>query len=449
MSSENLSERCCSNRTLPGMLAKQYLNSETADIYFRIGSDEFYHDVPAHRFVLAAVKSKFLRLFHGQSVDDVNAAGGLIIKIDYGGSVSGFEEFLQLFYRPEFTLTMKNISDVLHLCEICEVQHGFLICERFLRKSINNDNIFILMDYAIRYALVDLRGECETILATNTATLLNSESFKKHCSESVFHHVIAMPTLSCTEYQLFSACIEWLKCSCRTMDITREIIESHLGDKFYDIRFPLMTIREFVAVSHPNPNIFLFDEYESIVNAIVSKNFESVRFKSGIRQLKWNPNAVIECNRSEKCYYDTKKYVAFVQATEFEVSKALLLGEFVCRSLYLQKDLTTEMTITEVHSNASNIVYRQVICLSVKAANEHIITMEKPILIRSSGIKYKIQFDPAPRHRIMKLASRVEIESRTTVKFMNKSGLIALLRFNRIPNFKEPSDDDDDAIAVE
>lgn len=92
------------------------------------------------------------------------------------------------------------------------------------------------------------------------------------------------------------------------------------------------------------------------------------------------------------------------------------------------------MTIIEVHLNEAKIVHRETICLPSGNAHEHTVQLSKPILIRSSGMTYKIQFDPSPRHRIMKFASQVELKSKICVKFMNKSGPIGILKFNKLPN---------------
>lgn len=332
---ENSSLIICSNRTLAGMLAKQYLNSKTADIFFRIDSDTEHHEIPAHRCFLAATNSEFHRLFYEKSQNgdepNVEISPNTVIIINDDVSVSGFKEFLQFFYRPNVELTMGNISDVLILCENYQVQHGSLICERFLRKSLTDDNLFVIFDYAIRYNLIDLKKECEIILTANTA-LLQLEYFRNHCSKSVIRHLLGMDYLSCTERQLFLACLDWLKCVSQTVNITRDIIDYHLGESFYNIRFATMTIQEFTGISHPNRDLFHFHEYESIVSAIVTgKCDSSMCFKIEARQLRWNHDAIIECNRMRKSYSETKQYESFVQATEFSTSTSLLLGEFVCR----------------------------------------------------------------------------------------------------------------------
>lgn len=105
---ENSSKNIYSNRTLAGMLAKQYLNSETADIYFRIDSDTSNHNIPAHRCFLAASNPEFHRLFYenlqNSNESDVGIATGTVIIITADASVSGFKEFLQFFYRPNVTI---------------------------------------------------------------------------------------------------------------------------------------------------------------------------------------------------------------------------------------------------------------------------------------------------------------------------------------------------------
>lgn len=137
---------------------------------------------------------------------------------------------------------------------------------------------------------------------------------------------------------------------------------------------------------------------------------------------------------------------SFVQATEFSTTKPLLFGEFVCKSLYLPKELITEMTILEIHSNEAKIVHSEKICLPTGTAHEHTVKLAKPILIRSSGMKYKIQCDPSPRHRIMKFASEVKLKSNICVEFMNKSGPIGVLKFNKRPNSSVSSDNNANAM---
>lgn len=177
-------------------------------------------------------------------------APNTVIEINSDVSVSGFQEFLQFFYRPNVELTLENVSDVLVLCENYHVQHGSLICERFLRKSLTNDNLFTLFDYTIRYNFIDLKTECEIILTANTAALLKSVNFRDNCSKSVLHHLLSMDLLLCTERQLFLACMDWLKCVSQTGDITRDTIDSLLGESFLSV-----TIQEFSDIASKSESL--------------------------------------------------------------------------------------------------------------------------------------------------------------------------------------------------
>lgn len=73
-------------------------------------------------------------------------------------------------------------------------------------------------------------------------------------------HILKMDTLSCAETKVFHACMAWVKAKAEEEQVTKEMIQIHLGDLFFDIRFGSMTIEEFTVLLNFYGNLFSWDD---------------------------------------------------------------------------------------------------------------------------------------------------------------------------------------------
>lgn len=265
------------NQHLTTDLKRVFLSDKTADVHFVFVDNDQIVRVPAHKILLAARSEVFETMFYGKMKETDN-----IQIVD--ASVAAFKEFLQFFYRNIIKLTMDCISDVVNLCKKYHIDDCLNICEDFLMDSLTIGNICFAYGLAILFDLDGLKALCKDEIDNNPRHIFQTTQFL-NCHRSVLGHILISDSLSCTEIEMFDACMAWVKAVSNQNELTRQTIQEYLGDLFYEIRFGSMSIIEFASLTSTYANLFTLDEYQDIVQTIALTNFESKKFNSRVRQL--------------------------------------------------------------------------------------------------------------------------------------------------------------------
>lgn len=215
-----------------------YGNVRTADVNFIFISDGQQEvRIPAHKSVLADGSPVFSKMFFG----DLRDNGDVFIN---DVTAEPFNEFLQFFYLDEVKLTKECVAQVLHLSDKYDVQDGIARCEEFLAIILNPKTMCWGYDLALLYDLKKLIHFCDKSISFNTKSILNTESFM-NCSRDVVKQILLMNHVSCTELDIFEACMKWANQFNDTTSIEQQKLI--LGELFELIRFPTMTIRQFTT----------------------------------------------------------------------------------------------------------------------------------------------------------------------------------------------------------
>lgn len=330
---------------------KLYLDASLSDVNFLFSSfDGRTTRVPTHRILLAAVSDEFKKIFYGKS--KINGD----VKV-FDVSEAAFKEFLQYFYLNDVKLTVENINGVLHLGHKYNVKRCVENCIDFLsgKVGINNKNVCELLSSAILYDLQQLIKHCEMCIISNTLAVFQSAGFLK-CEKFVLARILKLNVLSCSEVEVFHACMAWVKAKSGQNTLTKQLIHTHLNDLQYEIRFASMTTKEFCALEAKYSAV-LRDDFHAIINSIASSSIQSGAFNKHPRQANWNENDIITCDR---VLNDEDKRYGFILSAEyratFSTNKLLLLGQFMCNKLFvsrtkpsrdLRSDLSVEVSIEE------------------------------------------------------------------------------------------------------
>lgn len=252
-----------------------------------------------------------------------------------------------------------------------------------------------------------------------------------------------MENFSCAETKVFHACMAWVKAKAEEEQVTKEMIQIHLGDLFFDIRFGSMTIEEFTVLLNSYGNLFSSDEYQEIVQMIVTKDFHSKLFKRDPRQIRWNEADVIECSRVKIDHSTSTCSLQDVESTIFSTNKSILLGEIVCAQINLRNvgnELATELVLIQMPPDEMPkiVTHKKTV---LKSEARQIVSLERPILIKPDFM-YEIQFKQSPGDsQFFPRPTKPEAEIPDTgivIKFREKPSsrglvnLVAALRFNQI-----------------
>lgn len=181
------------------------------------------------------------------------------------------------------------------------------IVEIFLKDSLTTDNVCAIYDIANRFDMISIIDHCHRRIQKDAALVLQSRYFRE-CSKSVLGKILLSPMLSCTESQLFLACMDWLKVASGRNVLTKELVRRHLGRLFYEIRFGAMKLQEFSKLIPAYGKLFTGDEYQEIIQMITSSEFLPKKFKQGFRlpyrKHNQNPFVVEESGRVWTNFFD-------------------------------------------------------------------------------------------------------------------------------------------------
>lgn len=431
------------NQTILASGAKLFMDEETADVHFLLESkDGTIHQIPAHKCQLAIASDVFKAMFYGPAKEKGD------VKIT-DINVSAFKEFLQFFYLHQITLKIENFGDVMNFGKKYNVIECLNIGLKFLKDTeLAIDDVFPLYELAIVLDLKEIKQICEKHIIVNTEVVFDTTGFLT-CKHDTLNHILQIDTMSCDESEVFKACMAWTV-SVGQDTLSKDLVQTHLGQLFYDIRFRSISIDAFACLLQTYDHVFTAEEKCDILQLIALKNFQPKMFNRNLRQHKWDNRAIIECNRIlEKTA--TFYYLPKIHTTTFSTTEPVLLGKFVCLGLYVHRDgehhflrseLPMDVEIIETDEKLTKILSTMKSC--IKSNSDTIFTLPKPILIRP-GFRYKIELKQSVEGHCYKaktLKSHIKIDSGIDIQFyddptldndINKiRGLITTLKFNRI-----------------
>ncbi|XP_031637104.1 BTB/POZ domain-containing protein 3-like [Contarinia nasturtii] len=426
-----------------------YLNEKRADFYFEFESADGPCDrIATHKIFLGTISDVFDAMFKESwkektSVQIVDA------------SMAEFKEFLQFFYLSRAQLTKENVAKVMYLADKYNVQECLRMCEEFMTLLLSTDNVCWGYDLAILYNQAFLKKYCVIIIALDTKAVFSSDSFLE-CSKDVVSNILQMNALSCSEAEVFEACMGWVKSACQQDELTKEIVKKYLGDAFDNIQFASMTLQEFTVQWIAYEQLFTFDEYKTIVKKIASK---SADYEDENPRKKFRKSSIDSCQK-KRCgrvislkYHPYPYHIKNRETTKFTVNEPLLLCGFKCDKVWVSVDgkygsvnenLPTKVTISEISklSNEESILHGENVSIEPNIYLE--VTLVKPILIRP-GFMYAIHMEMSPPENActgVLLKSEVKFDSDITIQFHDDPtmeddkdvarGLIYSLIFNRI-----------------
>lgn len=88
----------------------------------------------------------------------------------------------------------------------------------------------------------------------NTEAVLKSKEFLA-CDKNVLSHILKMDALSSGEYEVFKACMLWVKSKSKCDELTFEIVQQYLGDLYYEICVASLEMNELLLLEQQFPKV--------------------------------------------------------------------------------------------------------------------------------------------------------------------------------------------------
>lgn len=295
---------------------------------------------------------------------------------------------------------------------------------QFLRRNHTADNVCQVLQLAILFDQTELKESCEDFISENTEDILHSGGFLS-CDKAILDHILKLDKLSCPETVIFEACIDWVKKASNQQNVTKELIETHLRDSFYQILFRYDSIVR---------NFFL--GYCEILQMIANEQIQPKLFNGNRREkYEWNEKQVIFCNRAILDCNGIQLVKEVVTGT-FTSNKPLLFSGFKCYKLDEIYKVSVTVTRQQNQHQQPKVLYQGDIQIE-----DSYIVFAKPVLIRP-GIEHEIHIKAnnalnTLRYTPFVLRSEVQMRSDTIVRFSKDQeindhlvGCIIALLFN-------------------
>ena len=182
-------------------------------------------------------------------------------------------------YYDEVRLTTRNVPEVLFLAQKYLIPSLAKICTEFVGNNLTVENTLPVLDHCFLLGVSKgLEKQCWSIIDKHASEVAEDNQFLD-IDHGTLTALLSRDTLVAKEMVLFRGAVKWAGHECQRLSIplTVENKRKVLGDAFYSIRFPLMSMKEFtdeVAQSS-------FLSHEEVANIYIGFNssFESCNVK--------------------------------------------------------------------------------------------------------------------------------------------------------------------------
>ena len=250
-------------------------NELMSDVSFTCGeSRRIFH---AHKYGLATSSVVFFAMFYGEIPPKE-----FPIRIEDAEEES-FKEFLRSLYTDDCKITAESAIGVLYLAKKYLISSLAEKCCEILEASIKPENVFAVLEQAIKFDEKELEEKSWNIVSKKTQECLNSEAF---CDIGLhtLNSLLKKDSLAVTEVELFKAVLKWTDSECARQGINIEEDKTArrrvLGDSVYEILFLEMSQEEFAI--HVSPTEVLTDrEMIRIFQKLYGLDVADLKWKEG------------------------------------------------------------------------------------------------------------------------------------------------------------------------
>ena len=182
-------------------------------------------------------------------------------------------------YYDEVQLTTRNVPEVLFLAQKYLIPSLAKICTEFVGNNLTVENTLPVLDHCFLLGVSKgLEKQCWSIIDKHASEVAEHNQFLD-IDHGTLTALLSRDTLVAKEMVLFRAAVKWAGHECQRLSIplTVENKRKVLGDAFYSIRFPLMSMKEFTEEVAQSS----FLSHEEVANMYIGFNssFESCKVK--------------------------------------------------------------------------------------------------------------------------------------------------------------------------
>lgn len=340
------------NKLMSKMMPDLYLNDELSDVKFAFEKNGATVFLPSHKLILATGSKVFRQMFFGSLPEKK------IVRI-VDESFEDFKVFLQFFYLPEVKLTINNIEVTIRLVIKYDMIECLRTCSEFLEFQSAIDSMIFGEEMAESGYSQQLKKMCDEKIEHFEEAALETilPNAFLNCDITVLKYILQMDHLAWNEVNVFNACMEWARRSCRKNELNEndsQNLKKQLAECFHLIRFRAMTYDEITAIMSNQLYAAMFDTFEliDVLSDAEPKIFSGVPRGLAFDSIK---SPILVCEGRIKTRNLKPLNVSF------QSNVALLLGEIHFMDFIDFHVFDQGFTYRLIHENAGNTLTIKII----------------------------------------------------------------------------------------
>ncbi|XP_060595365.1 BTB/POZ domain-containing protein 2-like isoform X1 [Ruditapes philippinarum] len=252
-----------------GCLSYLCLSENLADVWFTFKDDSDAR-LPAHRFILQMRSEVFEKMFSRAyqtsevitdiTVDDV--------------SRDVMELLLRFLYTDELYLSPDNAFNILYAANKYMLDGLHEQCAKYLVNQVDAENVCDIYEKVKGYDLDNIVSlTCLEYIRRHAWKVFKTGKFL-NITRDTLSAILDSDILTGKEIEIFKAVKKWAEHQCvlHEKQTTPENIQSFVGDTVYKVRFPLMSIEDFIEEVQPSG--VLSDEHNLLLHQYISQKQE-------------------------------------------------------------------------------------------------------------------------------------------------------------------------------
>ena len=366
-----------SMKDLSTRMAALLCQQDTADVKFVFPDEPDAVSIMAHKVVLSSGSPVFHAMFFGPLAEKD------AVEIRDSGSAA-FRTLLHFVYTDKVSITEETVADMLYLAKKYDVEQLVTVCLNFVRTHINRKNVVIFYHELHFFGEVSLLDRCFAEMDQYAHYLINNNEYLKDFSKDLFRILLQRDTFCAREVDIFDAMKWWASRHINAQDkvdpetaVPPQKVRAVLDDLLPLVRFPLMTLKEFVQIAIPT-NILTHEEIVDVLGAYAkdtkSASDRKSRFSTVsrclMREMSIKPSQLGRSSGTEAVEGVEQRFersaTAAMRAIKFKVNQRIFLKRVdisnvptrVCNETFQAAIRVLDMDLNEVVGRADFVLKR-------------------------------------------------------------------------------------------
>lgn len=216
----------------------------TKDVTFTFHDDQGRQSgcVEAHKIVLISASSVFKAMFFGPL-----AERGQVKIVD--SSIEAFKSMLRFIYTDECDLNLAILGDVMYLSSKYDIPQLYDECREYIENNLNKKTVVQMYQVVSFLNDEELCNKCLEMMDKYAHYIINSNEIVELLDENLLLKLLVRDTFCAREIDILDAVRWW---ATQQVGTDSACIRKCLANILPLIRFPLMTLKEFVSIAVPS-----------------------------------------------------------------------------------------------------------------------------------------------------------------------------------------------------